>query len=366
MAARLLLGVYAVLMGIAIANATSGEPASVVIGLAKCADCTRKSMNAESVFKGAFSVPLASDVNSADCHAQLHSAAGKPCPGQEPSTIVPQSEGTFVAVPGKRHYQSAECASATICGPIKKHIIDHFHKKPVPPKPKPEPKPEYHPPQPEYHHPTPTYGGSPTPIYHPPALKVSDTFCGKIKKHIIDHFHKKPVPPKPKPEPKPEYHPPQPEYHHPTPTYGRSSTPIYHPPALKVSDSFGGKIKKHIIDHFHKKSVPPKPEPEPKPEYHPPKPEYHPPMPEYHHPTPSYGGSPTPIYHPLMLKASDTFCGKIKKHIIDHFHKKPVPPKPKPEPMPPKPKPEPMPEYHHPTPTYGGSPTPIYHPPMKH
>ncbi|KAK3157354.1 hypothetical protein QOZ80_2AG0120060 [Eleusine coracana subsp. coracana] len=376
MAARLLLGVYAVLMGIAIANATSGEPASVVIGLAKCADCTRKSMNAESVFKGlqvaikcknvngeyeskaigklygsgAFSVPLAADVNSADCHAQLHSAAGKPCPGQEPSMIVPQSEGTFVAVPGKTHYQSAECASATICGPIKKHIIDHFHKKPVPPKPKAEPKPEYHPSQPEYHHPTPTYGGSSTPIYHPPALKVSDTFCGKIKKHIIDHFHKKPVPPKPNPEPKPDYHPPQPEYHHPTPTYGGSSTPIYHPPALKVSDTFGGKIKKHIIDHFHKKPVPPKPKPEPKPEYHPP-------MPEYHHPTPSYGGSSTPIYHPPMLKASDTFCGKIKKHIIDHFHKKPVPPKPKPEPMP---------EYHHPTPTYGGSPTPIYHPPVKH
>jgi hypothetical protein len=76
-----------------------------------------------------------------------------PCPGQEPSAIVPQSEGTFVAVAGKTHYQSAECASATIDGPIKKHIIDHFDKKPVPLKPKPKPKPEYHPP-------TPTYGGS--------------------------------------------------------------------------------------------------------------------------------------------------------------------------------------------------------------
>jgi hypothetical protein len=76
-----------------------------------------------------------------------------PCPRQEPSAIVPQSEGTFVAVAGKTHYQSAECASATIDGPIKKHIIDHFDKKPVPLKPKPKPKPEYHPP-------TPTYGGS--------------------------------------------------------------------------------------------------------------------------------------------------------------------------------------------------------------
>ncbi|TVU45879.1 hypothetical protein EJB05_05387 [Eragrostis curvula] len=309
MMARLLLGVCAVLIAVGVANAASGDAASVVVGLAKCADCTRKNMNAETAFKGlqvaikcknsngeyeskavgkldgsgAFSVPLASDLHGADCHAQLHTVAGMPCPGQEPSAIVPQSEGTFMAVPGKTHYPSAECASATICGPIKKHFIDHFHKKidhfhkkPVPPKPKPEPKPEYHPP-------TPTYGGSPTPIYHPPALSASATFCGKIKKHIIDHFHKKPLPPKPKPEPKPEYHPP-------TPTYGGSPTPIYHPPALSASATFG-KIKKHIIDHFHKKPVPPKPKPEPKPEYNPTTPTYHP-------PTPTYGGSPTPIYHP--------------------------------------------------------------------
>jgi hypothetical protein len=254
---------------------------------------------------GAFSVPLATDLHGADCHAQLYNAAGKPCAGQEPSAIVPQSEGTFIAVPGKTQYhqQSAECASATICGPVKKHIIDHFHKKkPVPPKPKPEPMPEYHPPTP-----TPTYGGS-TPIYHPPALKASDTFSGKIKKHVMNHFHKKPVPPKPKPEPmpakpKPEYHPPTPEYHSPTPAYGGSPTPIYHPPALKASATFCGKIKKHVMDHFHKKPVsakpkpepmPPKPKPEPMPEYHPPKPEYHP-------PTPTYGGS-TPIYHPPAAK----------------------------------------------------------------
>jgi hypothetical protein len=51
MAARL-LGACAMLMAIAIASAASGEPASTVVGVAKCADCTRKNMNAEAVFKG--------------------------------------------------------------------------------------------------------------------------------------------------------------------------------------------------------------------------------------------------------------------------------------------------------------------------
>ncbi|TVU31316.1 hypothetical protein EJB05_22998 [Eragrostis curvula] len=300
MASRILLGVCAVLMAVALVNVASGEPASVVLGLAKCADCTRKNMKAEAAFKGlqvaikcknkngeyeskafgkldgsgAFSVPLSTDLHGADCHAQLHSASGKPCPGQEPSTLVPQSEGTFIA-------------------------IDHFHKKPVPeynpvpeyhPVPEHKPEPEYHPPTPEYHPPTPTYGGSPTPIYHPPALRASATFCGKIKKHIIDHFHKKPVPPKPMPE----YHPPKPEYHPPTPTYGGSSTPIYHPPSLRTSSTFCGKIKKHFFDHFHKKPVS---EYKPVPEYYP-VPE-HKPVPEYHPPTPVYGQpKPTPIYHP--------------------------------------------------------------------
>ena len=45
----LLLGVCAVLLAIAVANA---EAASVVVGLAKCADCTRKNMKAEEAFKG--------------------------------------------------------------------------------------------------------------------------------------------------------------------------------------------------------------------------------------------------------------------------------------------------------------------------
>lgn len=43
-----LIGVCAVLI-MAIANA---EAASVVVGLAKCADCTRKNMKAEQAFKG--------------------------------------------------------------------------------------------------------------------------------------------------------------------------------------------------------------------------------------------------------------------------------------------------------------------------
>ncbi|XP_066375257.1 proline-rich protein 4-like [Miscanthus floridulus] len=198
---RMLLGVCAVLMAVAVANAAEGQVASVVVGLARCADCTRKNMKAEAAFKGlqvaikckntngeyetkavselqstgAFSVPLAADLHGADCHAQLHSATNAPCPGQEPSIIAPMSGGTFVAIPGKTHYPSAECASAFLCSPIKKHFLDHFHKAPVPehkPKPVPvyHPTPEYHPPTPEYHPPTPVYGQpKPTPIYHPPA-----------------------------------------------------------------------------------------------------------------------------------------------------------------------------------------------------
>nr|CAB3499895.1 unnamed protein product [Digitaria exilis] len=336
-----LLGVCAALMVIAIANAASGSAESVIVGVAKCADCTRKNMKAEAAFKGlqvsikcknskgdyeskavreldgsgAFSVPLTAELHGADCLAQLHNAAGMPCPGQEPSRTVPQSENHFIVVPGKTSKPSAECASVTICGPIKKHFLDHFHKKPVPPKPKPEPKPqpEYHTPTPTYGSPTPTYG-SPTPIYHPPARKLFD------KKHVfdhfhkdhdhhhfLDHFHKKPVPPKPKPEhkPQPEYHAPTPTYKSPTPTYG-SPTPIYHPPARHLFDKLlyhfhkGHDVHHHFFDHFHKKPVAPKPEPKPQPEYHP--------------PTPTYG-SPTPIYHPPAKQMFD------KKHWLDHFHK---------------------------------------------
>ena len=51
MAGRMLLGVCAVLMAIAVANAAEGQQvASVVVGLARCADCTRKNMRAETAF----------------------------------------------------------------------------------------------------------------------------------------------------------------------------------------------------------------------------------------------------------------------------------------------------------------------------
>ncbi|VAH25330.1 unnamed protein product [Triticum turgidum subsp. durum] len=199
--------VLALLLAIAVANA---EAASVVVGLAKCTDCTRKNIKAEEAFKGlqvaikcknvngeyeskavgaldgtgAFSVPVAADLHSADCVAQLHSAASNaPCSGQEPSKILPVSEGTtFGVVAGAKTnaLASPECVSATLCGPIKKHIIEHFHhKKPVPPKPepKPQPHPDYGPvpkpepkpqPHPDYHPvpPTPTYGGGGGGGYH--------------------------------------------------------------------------------------------------------------------------------------------------------------------------------------------------------
>jgi len=48
----MLLGVCAVLMAVAVANAAEGQVASVVVGLARCADCTRKNMKAEAAIKG--------------------------------------------------------------------------------------------------------------------------------------------------------------------------------------------------------------------------------------------------------------------------------------------------------------------------
>ena len=69
---------------------------------------------------GAFSVPLAAVLHGVHCVAQLHSAASNaPCPGQEPSKIVPLSEGatTFGVVAGAKttatpSVASPECASA--------------------------------------------------------------------------------------------------------------------------------------------------------------------------------------------------------------------------------------------------------------
>ena len=182
-----------------------------------------KCKNADGVFEtkalgevgksGAFSVPLTADLLredselKQDCFAQLHSTTNQPCPGQEPSWIVrPSSDDdkkkTFVAVAGKMHYSSKECASAFLCDPFhKKHllhkkpimiphipkkpiVIPHFHNKPVPEHKPPTPVPVYHAPVPEYKPPT------PVPVYHSPV---------------------------------PEYKPHTPEHSHPT--------PIYHPPA---------------------------------------------------------------------------------------------------------------------------------------
>lgn len=49
-AAGRVLALLAVLMAVA----AHGEAASVVVGLAKCGDCTRKNMKAEAAFKGAW------------------------------------------------------------------------------------------------------------------------------------------------------------------------------------------------------------------------------------------------------------------------------------------------------------------------
>ncbi|TVU31315.1 hypothetical protein EJB05_22997 [Eragrostis curvula] len=134
-----------------VADAADGEALSVVIGQAKCTDCTRKNMKAEAVFKdlqvvikcnnshgefehtavgsmdssGAFSIPLATDVvQGADCFAQLNSAEGTPCYGQEPSWIHPFSKSTYVAYAGKVHSASAQC-SAVLWGWLKQHFQNH-------------------------------------------------------------------------------------------------------------------------------------------------------------------------------------------------------------------------------------------------
>jgi hypothetical protein len=50
----LLVSVCAVLLAAVLAHAAEPETASMVVGLAKCADCSRKNMNAEAVLKGTF------------------------------------------------------------------------------------------------------------------------------------------------------------------------------------------------------------------------------------------------------------------------------------------------------------------------
>jgi hypothetical protein len=171
---------------------------------------------------GAFTIPVAADLIrqdgqlKQDCLAQLHGESHQPCHGQELSWIVRPSSSsdddkktTFVAVAGKMHYSSKECASAFLCDPFqKKHLLHHkkpiaiphpqFHKKPdTHPSPVPEhklpmPVPEYKPPMPEYSHP------SPTPIYHPPSDQKTqnpETDPEKFKK-LLPFIKKKPFFPK--------------------------------------------------------------------------------------------------------------------------------------------------------------------------
>ncbi|OEL18280.1 hypothetical protein BAE44_0020701 [Dichanthelium oligosanthes] len=240
-----LLGVCAIVMAMGFANAVQGETAPpVVVGLAKCSDCTRKNMNADAVFRGlqvavkcknsegeyestaveqvgksgAFSVPLAADLVGEDgelnreCFAQLHnSASSAPCPGQEPSKIVAAASGhggndkTFVALGGKVHRSAPECASAFLCYPF---LQSHHH------------------------------AGIPTPVVAP-HMPDHDHSLPPVTKPPVDvPEHKPPVPlPEHKPPSTPVYTPPStPEYASPsTPVYTPPSTPtpIYHPPAQR-------------------------------------------------------------------------------------------------------------------------------------
>ncbi|KAK3157353.1 hypothetical protein QOZ80_2AG0120030 [Eleusine coracana subsp. coracana] len=249
------VSICAILLAAVLAHAAEPETTSMIVGLAKCADCTRKNMNAEAVFKGlhvalkcknakgefetkalakvdksgAYSVPLAADLLRQDgelkqnCFAQLHSASHQPCPGQEPSWIVRLSsidddkkKTSFVVVAGKMHYSSKECASAFLCDPFhKKHLlhkkpvmIPHLHKEPIV-------IPHIHKksiviPHPEHFHKKPIVIPHPENFHKRPALEYS---------------HPTPVPEYKPPTPMPTYKPPTPEYSHPSPT------PIYHPPA---------------------------------------------------------------------------------------------------------------------------------------
>ncbi|KAL6867509.1 hypothetical protein ACP4OV_015533 [Aristida adscensionis] len=216
----LLLGVCAALMAMGVANAAQGETAPVVVvGLAKCSDCTRKNMNAEAAFKGllvavkcknghgkyesaavgqvgesgAFSLPLAGDLVGEDgelkreCFTQLHSASGAPCPGQEPSKIVaapPQGgdgvKKTFVALAGKVHHSSPECASAFLCDLHKHHLPGATHKPVVvPPKPG-----QGHPLPPVAKPPCTPAAPTPSPTYHSPAEHDAITEPQLFKKLI--------------------------------------------------------------------------------------------------------------------------------------------------------------------------------------
>jgi hypothetical protein len=172
---------------------------------------------------GAFSVPLAADAVGEDgelkseCFAQLHSASSAPCPGQEPSKIVAAPPGghdgnekTFVALGGKVHRSSPECASAFLCHPFFHSIMHHHHV-------------GTHTPVVLPHAPDHGHGGhSLPPVTKPPAVDVPEH---------------KPAPvtvPEHKPPSTPVDTPSTPTAPSTTPVYSPPTpTPIYHPPAQR-------------------------------------------------------------------------------------------------------------------------------------
>ncbi|CAL4938502.1 unnamed protein product [Urochloa decumbens] len=270
LARQRLLGVCAIVMAMGLANAVQGETsAPVVVGLAKCSDCTRKNMNAEAAFRGlqvvvkcrnskgeyestavapvdksgAFSVPLAADLVGADselrreCFAQLHSASSGPCPGQEPSKIVAAAHGgdktaTFVALGGEVHRSSPECASAFLCHPflhmhhhhvgIHKPVViphEHGHGHSLPPVTKPPVDvPEHKPPVavPEHKPPVavPEHKPPSTPVDTPPSTPEHTT--PSTPEHTTPSTPEHITPPS-----APVYTPPS------------TPPPIYHPPAQR-------------------------------------------------------------------------------------------------------------------------------------
>ncbi|EEE50577.1 hypothetical protein OsJ_30727 [Oryza sativa Japonica Group] len=184
----LVLGVCAaVLLVNVLAVAADGDAAaaaSMVVGLAKCADCTRKNMKAEAVFKGV-RVAIKCKNSNGEYETKATGEVGKS--GAEPvvgsSNAAADKKKTFVAVAGDTHFPSSECASAFLCDPFHKKDFFFHYKNPSPPAPaayhKPPPSythpapPVYSYPTPAYSHPTPVYKQPlPTPsppIYHPPA-----------------------------------------------------------------------------------------------------------------------------------------------------------------------------------------------------
>ncbi|CAD6210411.1 unnamed protein product [Miscanthus lutarioriparius] len=153
-----------------------------------------------------------------ECFAQLHSVSSAPCPGQEPSKIVAAPPGghdgtekKFVALGGKVHRSSPECASAFLCHPFFHSIMHHHHHVGI------------HTPVGIPHLPDHGHGHSIPPVTKPPAVDVPEH--------------------KPAPVPVPEHKPPSTPVGTPpstptapstTPVYSPpKSTPIYHPPAQR-------------------------------------------------------------------------------------------------------------------------------------